>query len=71
MNGYTPSLIIPHKDWIDAFVSLVESYNSMFQTELSAHPVYYQTLKEDNILTEEYNGDRITFQIVEKTEKSS
>ena len=62
MNGDTISLILPHKDWTDAFVSLLESYNEMFETQLGADPVNYNKLKEENILVR----SNTTFKIVER-----
>ena len=66
MNGYAVSLILRHNDWIDAFASLLESYNEMFETQLGADPESFYQLKDNNIL----KRSDTTFQIVEKTEKS-
>jgi len=62
MNGDTVSLILPHKDWIDAFVSLLESYNEMFETQLGADPESFYQLKDNNILIR----SNTTFKIVER-----
>lgn len=61
-------LVLEHKDWIDAFVSLLESYNSTFQTELGADTTSFYKLKEENILQRSLDHDNsYTFQIIEKT----
>lgn len=58
--------MIPHEDWMDAFVCVLQSYNEIFGSELIPYSTPYKMLKEHNYLHASKDEDNsYAFQIME------